>query len=56
MSTPKMLQAFSSSVPTDLTEDAERTKDRRQTYGKLGSGVLSAWMEMHSSLVASFLY
>jgi hypothetical protein len=32
----------------------KRTNDR-QTCTKLGPGVLGAWMETHSSLVASFL-
>jgi hypothetical protein len=39
-----------------VTRDAERTNDRKQTSIKLGPGVLGAWMEMHSSLIASFLY
>jgi hypothetical protein len=38
------------------TGDAERTKDRRQTCIKLESGMLGAQMEMHNSLVASFLF
>jgi hypothetical protein len=37
-----------------VTGDAERTKDTRQTYRKLGSGVLGAWMETHNSLTTSF--
>jgi hypothetical protein len=35
--------------------DAERTQDR-QTDRKLGPGVLGAWVEMHNSLIASYLY
>jgi hypothetical protein len=34
--------------------DAERTNDR-QTCIKLGPGVLGTEMEMHNSLIASFL-
>jgi hypothetical protein len=39
-----------------VTEDAQRTKDRRQTCIKLGPSVLGARMEMHNGLVTSFLY
>jgi hypothetical protein len=41
-------------VWNQLGVTGERTKDRRQTCTKLGSGVLSAWMEMHNSLVRPF--
>jgi hypothetical protein len=35
--------------------DAERTKDRRQTYRKLGPGVLGTRVETHNSLIALLL-
>jgi hypothetical protein len=38
-----------------VTGDAKMTQDL-QTDRKLGPGVLGAWMEMHSSLITSFLY
>jgi hypothetical protein len=54
-----LLRDFSTSVLSDLTGvtgDAERTKDRRKTCIKLGSGVLGTHMEMPKSLITSFLY
>jgi hypothetical protein len=35
--------------------DVEKTQDR-QTDRKLGLGVLGAWVQMHNSLICSFLY